>query len=216
MIVPRGGKSLVERVQNDARVPVLAHLDGICHTYIDAAADTQMAVKVALNAKMRRTGICGAMETLLLDTNFPAAHDVVAALLDAGCELRGDARAQAIDPRIKSAGANDWDCEYLDAILSVAVVDGLDAALEHIARHSSGHTDAIITDDKAAAERFLAEVDSAIVMVNASTQFADGGEFGLGAEIGIATGRLHARGPVALEGLTTYKWVVRGTGQTRA
>jgi glutamate-5-semialdehyde dehydrogenase len=215
MIVPRGGKGLVERVQNDARVPVLAHLDGICHTYIHSAADRAMAEQVALNAKMRRTGICGAMETLLLDTAFPAAHAVVDALLDAGCELRGDARAQAIDPRIKPASANDWDCEYLDAILSVAVVDGLDAALEHVARHSSGHTDAIVTADEAAAERFLAEVDSAIVMVNASTQFADGGEFGLGAEIGIATGRLHARGPVALEGLTTYKWVVRGTGQTR-
>jgi len=215
MIVPRGGKSLVERVQNDARVPVLAHLDGICHTYLHSAADPEMAVKVALNAKMRRTGICGAMETLLLDASFPAGHDVVAALIDAGCELRGDARAQAIDPRIKPASANDWDCEYLDAILSVAVVDGLDAALDHVARHSSGHTDAIVTGDTAAAERFLAEVDSAIVMVNASTQFADGGEFGLGAEIGIATGRLHARGPVALEGLTTYKWVVRGTGQTR-
>jgi glutamate-5-semialdehyde dehydrogenase len=215
MIVPRGGKGLVERVQNDARVPVLAHLDGICHTYIDAAADRDMAVSIALNAKMRRTGICGAMETLLLDTNFPACHDVVEALLEGGCEVRGDARAQAIDPRIKPASANDWDCEYLDAILSVAVVDGLDAALDHIARHSSGHTDAIVTADDAAAERFLAEVDSAIVMVNASTQFADGGEFGLGAEIGIATGRLHARGPVALEGLTTYKWVVRGTGQTR-
>jgi glutamate-5-semialdehyde dehydrogenase len=215
MIVPRGGKGLVERVQNDARVPVLAHLDGICHTYIHSAADRAMAEQVALNAKMRRTGICGAMETLLLDTAFPAAHAVVDALLDAGCELRGDARAQAIDPRIKPASANDWDCEYLDAILSVAVVDGLDAALEHVARHSSGHTDAIVTADDAAAERFLAEVDSAIVMVNASTQFADGGEFGLGAEIGIATGRLHARGPVALEGLTTYKWVVRGTGQTR-
>jgi glutamate-5-semialdehyde dehydrogenase len=215
MIVPRGGKGLVERVQNDARVPVLAHLDGICHTYIHAAADPEMAAKVALNAKMRRTGICGAMETLLLDASFPGCHDVVAALLDSGCELRGDLRAQAIDPRIKPASANDWDCEYLDAILSVAVVDGLDAALDHIARHSSGHTDAIVTGDDAAAERFLAEVDSAIVMVNASTQFADGGEFGLGAEIGIATGRLHARGPVALEGLTTYKWVVRGTGQTR-
>ncbi|HEY7808183.1 MAG TPA: glutamate-5-semialdehyde dehydrogenase [Croceibacterium sp.] len=215
MIVPRGGKSLVERVQNDARVPVLAHLDGICHTYIHSAADREMAAKIALNAKMRRTGICGAMETLLLDVNFPAGHDVVAALLDAGCELRGDARAQAIDPRIMPASANDWDTEYLDAVLSVAVVDGLDAALEHIASHSSAHTDAIVTGDVAAAERFLAEVDSAIVMVNASTQFADGGEFGLGAEIGIATGRLHARGPVALEGLTTYKWVVRGSGQTR-
>jgi len=215
MIVPRGGKGLVERVQNDARVPVLAHLDGICHTYIHSAADPEMARKLALNAKMRRTGICGAMETLLLDAAFPGSVDVVQALLDAGCELRGDARAQALDPRILPASANDWDCEYLDAILSVAVVDGLEGALDHIARHSSHHTDAIVTEDAAVAERFLAEVDSAIVMVNTSTQFADGGEFGLGAEIGIATGRLHARGPVALEGLTTYKWVVRGTGQTR-
>jgi glutamate-5-semialdehyde dehydrogenase len=215
MIVPRGGKGLVARVQNDARVPVLAHLDGICHTYIHSAADPAMAVKLALNAKMRRTGICGAMETLLLDAAFSGGVDVVRALLDAKCELRGDARALALDPRIKPAGANDCDCEYLDAILSVAVVDGLDAALAHIDRHSSGHTDAIVTEDKAAAERFLAEVDSAIVMVNASTQFADGGEFGLGAEIGIATGRLHARGPVALEGLTTYKWQVRGHGETR-
>jgi glutamate-5-semialdehyde dehydrogenase len=215
MIVPRGGKSLVERVQNEARVPVLAHLDGICHTYVHSAADPAMARSLALNAKMRRTGICGAMETLLLDAHFAEGTMVVGALLDAGCELRGDARAQALDPRIAQASANDWDTEYLDAVLSVAVVDGFDAALEHIARHSSGHTDAIVTSDDAAAERFLAEVDSAIVMVNASTQFADGGEFGLGAEIGIATGRLHARGPVALEGLTTYKWQVRGTGQAR-
>jgi glutamate-5-semialdehyde dehydrogenase len=174
-----------------------------------------MAKSIALNAKMRRTGICGAMETLLLDAAFPGSVEVVQALLDAGCELRGDARAQALDPRVVPAAANDWDTEYLDAILSVAVVDGLDAALAHIAAHSSAHTDAIVTSDPAAAERFLNEVDSAIVMVNASTQFADGGEFGLGAEIGIATGRLHARGPVALEGLTTYKWQVRGTGQTR-
>jgi len=215
MIVPRGGKGLVARVQNDARVPVLAHLDGICHTYVHAAADPAMAVKLALNAKMRRTGICGATETLLLDAAFPGSVEVVQALLDAGCELRGDARAQALDPRIGRASANDWDTEYLDAILSVAVVDGLDAALAHIARHSSAHTDAIVTGDAEAAERFLAEVDSAIVMVNASTQFADGGEFGLGAEIGIATGRLHARGPVALEGLTTYKWQVRGHGEAR-
>ncbi|MBC2664509.1 glutamate-5-semialdehyde dehydrogenase [Novosphingobium flavum] len=215
MIVPRGGKSLVARVQADARVPVLAHLDGICHTYLHAAADPAMAREIALNAKMRRTGICGSMETLLLDAAFPGSHGVVAALLDAGCELRGDARAQALDPRIKPASANDWDTEYLDAILSVAVVDGLDAALAHIAAHSSAHTDAIVTADSQVAERFLNQVDSAIVMVNASTQFADGGEFGLGAEIGIATGRLHARGPVALEGLTTYKWQVRGTGQTR-
>jgi len=215
MIVPRGGKSLVARVQADARVPVLAHLDGICHTYLHSAADPAMAKSITLNAKMRRTGICGAMETLLLDAAFPGSVEVVQALLDAGCELRGDARAQALDPRVVPAAANDWDTEYLDAILSVAVVDGLDAALAHIAAHSSAHTDAIVTSDPAAAERFLNEVDSAIVMVNASTQFADGGEFGLGAEIGIATGRLHARGPVALEGLTTYKWQVRGSGQVR-
>ena len=215
MIVPRGGKSLVARVQAEARVPVLAHLDGINHTYLHAAADPAMARAIAVNAKLRRTGVCGAMETLLLDAQFADAPGVVSALLEAGCELRGDARACALDPRIVAAGANDWDCEYLEAILSVAVVDGLDAALAHIARHSSHHTEAIVTGDAAVAERFLAEVDSAIVMLNASSQFADGGEFGLGAEIGIATGRLHARGPVALEGLTTYKWLVRGTGQVR-
>ncbi|MDK4805869.1 MAG: glutamate-5-semialdehyde dehydrogenase [Novosphingobium aromaticivorans] len=215
MIVPRGGKSLVARVQADARVPVLAHLDGICHTFVHAAADAAMAQAVVLNAKMRRTGICGAMETLLIDATYPAAAALVTPLIEAGCEVRGDARAQAIDPRILPAGAEDWDTEYLDAVLSVAVVDGLDAAIAHIARHSSGHTDAILTDDAQAAARFLNEVDSAIVMHNASSQFADGGEFGLGAEIGIATGRLHARGPVALEGLTTYKWLVRGTGQVR-
>ncbi|MCL6249916.1 glutamate-5-semialdehyde dehydrogenase [Altererythrobacter sp. KTW20L] len=215
MIVPRGGKSLVERVQNDARVPVLAHLDGICHTYVHAAAEPAMAKELAVNAKMRRTGICGALETLLLDAAFPGSVEVVGALLDAGCELRGDARAQALDPRIKAASAEDWDTEYLDAVASVAVVDGVEAAMDHIARHSSGHTEAIITGDAAVADRFLAEVDSAIVMHNASTQFADGGEFGLGAEIGIATGRLHARGPVALEGLTTYKWQVHGSGQAR-
>jgi len=215
MIVPRGGKSLVARVQADARVPVLAHLDGICHTYVHESADPVMACTVALNAKMRRTGICGAMETLLLDARFPQAASVLAALADAGCELRGDARTCAIESRVKPASANDWDTEYLDAVLSVAVVDGLDEALAHIARHSSNHTDAIIASDPEVAERFLGEVDSAIVMVNASSQFADGGEFGLGAEIGIATGRLHARGPVALEGLTTYKWLVRGSGQVR-
>jgi glutamate-5-semialdehyde dehydrogenase len=215
MIVPRGGKSLVARVQADARVPVLAHLDGICHTFIHAAADPAMAQAIAFNAKLRRTGICGAMETLLLDATFPDSSAVLGALLDGGCELRGDSRACALDPRILPAGTHDWDTEYLDAILSVAVVDGLDAALAHIAAHSSAHTDAIVTADPIAAERFLSEVDSAIVMVNASTQFADGGEFGLGAEIGIATGRLHARGPVALEGLTTYKWQVRGSGQIR-
>jgi len=215
MIVPRGGKGLVARVQADARVPVLAHLDGICHTYVHAAADPTMAEKIVVNAKMRRTGICGAMETLLLDAAFPHNPEIIAALLATGCEVRGDARARALDPRILPATAEDWDTEYLDAILSVAVVDGLDAALAHIAQHSSHHTDAIVTADAAVAEVFLNRVDSAIVMVNASSQFADGGEFGLGAEIGIATGRLHARGPVALEGLTTYKWQVRGTGQTR-
>lgn len=215
MIVPRGGKSLVARVQADARVPVLAHLDGICHTYVHAAADPDMAQAIALNAKLRRTGICGAMETLLIDAAFPKATALVAALIDGGCEVRGDGRICALDPRVIPASANDWDTEYLDSILSVACVDGLDDALAHIARHSSAHTDVIVTADDAVSERFLNEVDSAIVMHNASSQFADGGEFGLGAEIGIATGRLHARGPVALEGLTTYKWQVRGQGQTR-
>ena len=216
MIVPRGGKGLVARVQQDARVPVLAPLDGICHTYIHADANPDMAREIAVNAKMRRTGICGAMETLLIDANFGEGEKVLAAIADAGCELRGDERAQQLDSRVKPAVAEDWDTEYLDAILSVAVVDDIDEAMEHIAAHSSGHTEAIITDNNDAAQRFLAEVDSAIVMHNASTQFADGGEFGLGAEIGIATGRLHARGPVALEGLTTYKWQVKGSGQARA
>ena len=215
MIVPRGGKSLVARVQADARVPVLAHLDGINHTYVHSAADPAKALEIAVNAKLRRTGICGAMETLLLDAQFSSSQAVVAALLDGGCELRGDARAMALDSRIGPASAEDWDTEYLDSVLSVAVVDGLDTALQHIAVHGSQHTEAIVSEDADATERFLNEVDSAIVMSNASTQFADGGEFGLGAEIGIATGRLHARGPVALEGLTTYKWVVRGTGQIR-
>jgi glutamate-5-semialdehyde dehydrogenase len=215
MIVPRGGKSLVERVQNDARVPVLAHLDGICHTYVHSAADPAMAREIVVNAKMRRTGICGAMETLLIDARFTAAADLVRALLDAGCEVRGDSRAQSLNTQVVPANDSDWGTEYLGAVVSVAIVDGLDAAMAHIARHSSNHTEAIITNDPGAAERFLAEVDSAIVMHNASTQFADGGEFGLGAEIGIATGRLHARGPVALEGLTTYKWQVRGSGQAR-
>jgi glutamate-5-semialdehyde dehydrogenase len=215
MIVPRGGKSLVERVQNDARVPVLAHLDGLNHTYVHASADVAMARAVVVNAKLRRTGVCGAMETLLIDAAFPAAQALVADLLAAGCEVRGDARARALDPRILPASDEDWDTEYLEAVVSVAIVDGLEAALAHIDAHSSRHTDAILTGDDAVAEAFLARVDSAIVMVNASSQFADGGEFGLGAEIGIATGRLHARGPVALEGLTTYKWLVRGTGQVR-
>ncbi|TKD52910.1 glutamate-5-semialdehyde dehydrogenase [Sphingomonas baiyangensis] len=215
LIVPRGGKGLVARVQAEARVPVLAHLDGINHVYVDRAADPAMATALAVNAKMRRTGICGAAETLLIDTGFPDAAAVLAALADAGCALRGDRAAAAIDARVTPADDVDWDTEYLDAILSVRMVDGLDEALAHIARHGSGHTEAIVTNDEAAAERFLAEVDAAIVMHNASTQFADGGEFGMGAEIGIATGRLHARGPVALEGLTTYKWQVRGSGQRR-
>ena len=215
MIVPRGGKSLVARVQAEARVPVLAHLDGINHTFVHAAADPAKAAAIALNAKLRRTGVCGAMETLLVDATYPDPHGLIEPLLAAGCALRGDARAQAIDPRIGCASGDDWDTEYLDAVLSVAVVDGLDGGLAHIARHASGHTDAIVTEDAAVAEQFLCEVDSAIVIHNASSQFADGGEFGLGAEIGIATGRLHARGPVALEGLTTYKWLVRGTGQIR-
>jgi len=215
MIVPRGGKSLVARVQADARVPVLAHLDGINHTYIHASADPAMATRIVVNAKLRRTGICGAMETLLLDAQFPASQAVVAALLDGGCELRGDPRARALDPRIAAASDADWDTEYLDSVLAVAVVDGLDDALGHIAAHGSQHTEAIVAQDESAIERFLAQVDAAIVMANASSQFADGGEFGLGAEIGIATGRLHARGPVALEGLTTYKWLVRGSGQVR-
>ncbi|MFL0355210.1 glutamate-5-semialdehyde dehydrogenase [Erythrobacter sp. GH1-10] len=215
MIVPRGGKGLVARVQSDARVPVLAHLDGINHTYVHSAADPAMAKEIALNAKMRRTGICGAMETLLVDSEYSEAADLVKSLLDGGVEIRGDERIKALDDRIVHASANDWDTEYLDAVLSVAMVDGMEDALAHIARHSSSHTDAIVTSDDAVAEEFLTKVDSAIVMHNASSQFADGGEFGLGAEIGIATGRLHARGPVALEGLTTYKWLVRGTGQAR-
>ncbi|RSY87963.1 glutamate-5-semialdehyde dehydrogenase [Sphingomonas koreensis] len=215
LVVPRGGKSLVARVQEEARVPVLAHLDGINHTYIDGAADPDMARDLAVNAKMRRTGICGATETLLIDTAFADPAPILSALADTGCELRGDPDIRAIDPRVVAANAEDWDTEYLDSILSVKRVDGVDGAMAHIAAHGSHHTDAIVTGDAATAERFLNGVDSAIVMWNASTQFADGGEFGLGAEIGIATGRLHARGPVALEGLTTYKWVVRGTGQTR-
>ncbi|HVJ02296.1 MAG TPA: glutamate-5-semialdehyde dehydrogenase [Sphingomonas sp.] len=215
MIVPRGGKSLVARVQAEARVPVLAHLDGLNHTYIDHAADPDMALKLAVNAKMRRTGICGATETLLIDRGFADPVAVLEALHQAGCELRGDAEVQALHPYVKPASDEDWDTEYLDAILSVKLVDGVDAAMDHIARHGSHHTDAIVTADAPTAERFLNTVDSAIVMWNASTQFADGGEFGLGAEIGISTGRLHARGPVALEGLTTYKWMVRGNGQAR-
>jgi glutamate-5-semialdehyde dehydrogenase len=215
IIVPRGGKSLVARVQAEAKVPVLAHLDGIVHLYVDRAAEPAMARAIALNAKLRRTGICGATETLLIDRAFPDPAGLLAALADAGCELRGTDEVRAIEPRARAAQDADWDTEYLDAILSVAFVDGVQSAMAHIAAHGSHHTDAIVTDDAETAERFLNQVDSAIVMWNASTQFADGGEFGLGAEIGIATGRLHARGPVALEGLTTYKWQVRGTGQIR-
>ena len=215
MIIPRGGKSLVARVQDEARVPVLAHLDGICHSYVHKDADPEMAQALVVNAKMRRTGVCGATETLLIDQDYPAPVALISALLDAGCEVRADDILMELDARTVSADADDWDTEYLDSVISACVVSGLDDAMAHIARHGSHHTDAIITQDAAAAARFLAEVDSAIVMHNASTQFADGGEFGLGAEIGIATGRLHARGPVALEGLTTYKWIVRGQGQTR-
>ena len=215
MIIPRGGKSLVARVQDEARVPVLAHLDGICHSYVHKDADPDMAQAIVVNAKMRRTGVCGATETLLIDQDYPAPAALITALIDAGCEVRADDVLMELDARTVSADAQDWDTEYLDSVISACVVSGLDAAMAHIARHGSHHTDAIITQDAAAAARFLAEVDSAIVMHNASTQFADGGEFGLGAEIGIATGRLHARGPVALEGLTTYKWIVRGQGQTR-
>jgi glutamate-5-semialdehyde dehydrogenase len=215
MIVPRGGKGLVARVQADARVPVLAHLDGLNTTFVHAAADPAKARAIAVDAKMRRTGICGSMETLLVDAAYPGAPALVEGLITAGCALRGDSRAQAIDPRITPASEADWDTEYLDAVLAIGIVDGPDDAMAHIARHGSHHTDAIVTEDGAVAARFLAEVDSAIVMHNASSQFADGGEFGLGAEIGIATGRLHARGPVALEGLTTYKWLVRGSGQIR-
>jgi len=215
IIVPRGGKSLVARVQAEAKVPVLAHLDGIVHLYIDRAADPEMARTIALNAKMRRTGICGATETLLIDRGFADPRPILSTLADSGCELRGTDEIRAIEPRVVPASDEDWDTEYLDAILSATFVDGVEGAMAHIAAHGSHHTDAIITEDQATAERFLSEVDSAIVAWNASTQFADGGEFGLGGEIGIATGRLHARGPVALEGLTTYKWLVRGTGQTR-
>ncbi|WP_062732415.1 glutamate-5-semialdehyde dehydrogenase [Sphingobium abikonense] len=215
LIVPRGGKSLVARVQEEARVPVLAHLDGINHSYVDGAADPAMAEKLVVNAKMRRTGICGSTETVLIDRAYAEGPALVRALIEAGCEVRGDESVQGMDARVKTAQEVDWDTEYLDAIVSIRMVDGLDEAIAHIAAHASHHTDAIITEDGARAERFLNAVDSAIVMWNASTQFADGSEFGLGAEIGISTGRLHARGPVALEGLTTYKWIVRGTGQAR-
>jgi glutamate-5-semialdehyde dehydrogenase len=217
VIVPRGGKSLVERVQKEARVPVFAHLEGICHTYVDRDADLDMAVRVVLNAKLRRVGVCGATETLLVDAGAPTSFlpTLVKALLDAGCEVRGDKAAQATDKRVKRATEADWATEYLDAIIAVKVVDGVEAAIEHIEKYGTQHTDAIITENAKTAERFLKAVDSAIVLVNASTQFADGGEFGFGAEIGIATGKLHARGPVGVEQLTSFKYVVRGAGQTR-
>lgn len=217
VVVPRGGKSLVERVQTEARVPVFAHLEGICHTYIDVAADPDMAVAVTLNAKLRRTGVCGATETVLIDRagGGRLAAPVLTALLDAGCAVRATPDLAALDPRVTPADDLDWSTEYLDAIVAATLVDGVDGAIAHINRYGSHHTDAIVTQDDAAAERFLAQVDSAIVLVNASTQFADGGEFGFGAEIGIATGRMHARGPVGVEQLTTYKYLVRGDGQTR-
>jgi glutamate-5-semialdehyde dehydrogenase len=215
IIIPRGGKGLTERVQTESRVPVLAHLDGIVHLYVDGAADPAKALLLAVNAKMRRTGVCGAAETILIDRAYRDPAAIVGALIDAGCEVRGDGGIRALDPRAVAASDEDWDTEYLDPIVSIALVDGVEEAIAHIARHSSHHTESILTEDQPTAERFLREVDSAIVMHNASTQFADGGEFGLGAEIGISTGRMHARGPVALEGLTTYKWLVRGSGQIR-
>jgi len=217
VIVPRGGKDLVGRAQTEARVPVFAHLEGVCHVYVDGKARLSMAKSIVLNAKMRRTGVCGAAETLLVDRAGAAKllKPLVTMLLDAGCEIRGDAAVQAVDRRVKPATEVDWSTEYLDAILTAGVVDGVDAAIAHIERYGSHHTDAIVTEDKKTAEKFLHEVDSAIVLQNASTQFADGGEFGFGAEIGIATGRLHARGPVGVEQLTTFKYCIRGTGQTR-
>ena len=217
VIVPRGGKSLIERVSAESKVPLFKHLEGICHTYVDAAADADMARKVVLNAKMRRTGICGTTETLLVDKRVAGTHlpPIIEDLIAAGCEVRGDAATCALDERVVPATDADWGTEYLDAIISVAVVDGVDAAVDHIARHGSQHTESIITEDAETAEDFLNRVDSAIVMVNASTQYADGGEFGMGAEIGISTGKLHARGPVGVEQLTSFKYMVRGTGQCR-
>jgi glutamate-5-semialdehyde dehydrogenase len=218
VIVPRGGKGLVDRVQREARVPVFAHLEGVVHVYVDRAADVDKALKLVVNAKMRRTGICGAAETLLVHREAAplVLKPLIAALIEAGCAVRGDASAREADPRVTPASEEDWRAEYLDAIIAVRVVDSLEVAIDHIETYGSHHTDCIVTEDKAAAERFLSEVDSAIVMHNASTQFADGGEFGFGAEIGIATGRMHARGPVGLEQLCTFKYRVRGDGQTRA
>jgi len=217
VIVPRGGKSLIARVQQEARVPVIGHLEGNCHVYVDRAADLGMARAIVMNSKLRRTGICGAAETLLVDEACAATHlaPIVRDLLDAGCEVRGDAAVQAVDPRVRPATEDDWYTEYLDAVIAARVVRGVDAAIAHIARYGSAHTESIVTDDAATARRFLARVDSAIVLHNASTQFADGGEFGMGAEIGISTDRFHARGPVGVEQLTSYKYVVRGSGQVR-
>ena len=217
VIVPRGGKSLVARVQSDARVPVFSHLEGICHVYVDAAADLDMAVRITLNAKMRRTGVCGSAETLLVDRACAATHlvPIVAALRAAGCEIRASAEVLALVPDAKLATEADWSTEYLDAIITVGLVDGVDGAIAHIERHASHHTEAIVTEDAGAATRFLNGIDSAILLWNASTQFADGGEFGMGAEIGIATGKMHARGPVGVDQLVSFNYRVRGNGQTR-
>jgi len=217
VVVPRGGRSLIERVQTESRLPVIAHLEGVCHVYLDHAADPAKARKIVLNAKMRRTGVCGAAETLLVDRAVAAKllPPILADLRGAGCEIRGDEAVRALDRDAKAATEQDWHTEYLDAILAVKVVDGLDAAIRHVNHYGSHHTDAIVTEEKAAAEKFLNEIDSAIVLVNASTQFADGGEFGMGAEIGISTGRLPPRGPVGAEQLTSFKYVVRGDGQVR-
>jgi glutamate-5-semialdehyde dehydrogenase len=215
VVVPRGGRSLVERVQKEARVPVIGHLEGNCHVYVDRDADATMAREIVLNAKLRRTGVCGAAETVLFDRAWPGAESVVRALLDAGCAVRGDEAVQRLDKRVTVATEQDWYTEYLDKIIAARVVDGVDAAAAHIARYGSAHTESIVTGNQATADRFLANVDSAIVLHNASTQFADGGEFGMGAEIGISTDKFHARGPVGVEQLTSYKYVVRGSGQVR-
>ncbi len=218
LIIPRGGKNLVARVETDARVPVFSHLEGLCHVYVDKAADLKMAVAITLNAKLRRTGICGAAETLLIDDNAKDTllTPLIEALLDAGCEVRGSDEVCNVDARVVKATDSDWTTEYLDTIISVRLVDGVDAAVDHIESFGSNHTDAIVTENAQTAEKFLNNVDSAIVLHNASTQYADGGEFGMGAEIGIATGKMHARGPVGVEQLTSFKYVVRGTGQVRS
>ena len=216
LIVPRGGKSLVARVQSEARVPVFSHLEGICHVYVDKDADLEMAKAIVLNSKMRRTGVCGSAETILIDrAKLSNLAPIISALINAGCEVRGDAEAMSANASVKPATEQDWSTEYLDAIVSMRVVDGVDGAISHITQYGSQHTDSIITQDEATADRFLNELDSAIVLHNASTQFADGGEFGFGAEIGIATGKLHARGPVGVEQLTTFKYQIRGSGQIR-